>query len=69
MARPKSGTPVKGRLNLTVSKQTRQELRFIASHKGQSVSELIAEWANREALKISKRTGEEPPDFNQLSLL
>ena len=69
MARPKSSTPVKGRLNLTVSEQTRQELRFIASHKGQSVSELIADWANKEALKISKRTGEELPDFNQLSLL
>lgn len=69
MARPKSSTPVKGRLNLTVNEQTRQELRFVAAHKGQSVSELIAEWANKEALKIAKKTGEELPNPNQLSLL
>jgi hypothetical protein len=69
MARPKSTTPTKGRLNLTVTEQTRQELAFIAAHNGQSVSELVAEWASKEAAKIAKKTGKNPPDCDQLTML
>ena len=69
MARPKSTAPIKGRLNLTVTEQTRQELAFIAAHNRQSVSELVAEWASKEAAKIAKKTGKSLPDSEQMSLL
>lgn len=57
MARPKSNAPKKLHLNLTVTARTRAELDYLAAQNQQSVSELVAEWASREARKIVKKTG------------
>ncbi len=69
MARPKSTAPTKVHLNITVTEQTKAELSYIASASQQSISELVAEWASREARKTAKRTGTPVPDVEQLSLL
>lgn len=69
MARPKSTAPTKGRLNLTISEQTRQELTFIATTREKSISELVAEWAAKEAVRIAKKQGKQVPDSEQMSLL
>ena len=69
MARPKSGAPTKLHLNLTVTEQTKVELTYIAAANHQSISELIAEFASREARKTAKRTGTTMPDTEQLTLL
>ena len=68
MARPKSNAPKKLHLNLTVTAQTRAELDYLAARNQQSVSELVAEWASREARKTAKKTGIALPDPEQLSL-
>lgn len=68
MARPKSTNPIKEPLNLTVSKQTKLELRYIAAQTGSSISSLVAEWAAKEAKKLSKAAGQPMPDGNQLSI-
>lgn len=68
MARPKSNAPKKLHLNLTVTAQTRAELAYLAARNQQSVSELVAEWASREARKTAKKTGIALPDPEQLSL-
>lgn len=68
MARPKSNAPKKLHLNLTVTAQTRAELDYLAAQNQQSVSELVAEWASREARKAAKKTGIALPDPEQLSL-
>lgn len=69
MARPKSTAPTKVHLNLTVTKQTKAELSYLATANHQSMSELIADWAKREACKTAKRTGTPLPDVEQLNLL
>lgn len=68
MARPKSTTPKKAHLNLTVTEQTKAELVFIASHQQQSISELVAMWAEKESRRLSKKTGKQLPDGDQLSM-
>lgn len=68
MARPKSNAPKKLHLNLTVTAQTRAELDYLAARNQQSVSELVAEWASREARKTAKKTGIALSDPEQLSL-
>lgn len=68
MARPKSTTPPKGKINLSVSQQTKAELTFISQHTGISVSELLATWASKEAKRISKQIGVDIPDPDQLSI-
>lgn len=68
MARPKTGKPAKKGMCLTVSEQTRLELRFISSHYGESISALISEWAEKEVKAICKRTGEELPRAEQLTI-
>ena len=68
MARPKSSAPKKIHLNLTVSEQTRPELTYLAAQNQRSISELVAEWASREARKTARKTGVALPDLEQLSL-
>ena len=68
MARPKSTAPTKIHLNLTVTQQTRLELDYIAAHNGCSISQLIADWATKEARKVAKATKTEAPSTEQLSL-
>lgn len=68
MARPKSNTPNKGKINLAVSAQTRAELSFISEYEGQSISTLVAAWAAKEARRIAKQTGKTAPDINQLTI-
>ena len=57
MARPKSCLPSKGRLNLTVSEETRLQLAFVSRHTGKSISQLVAEWAVRDSKRITRATG------------
>lgn len=68
MARPKSTAAPKSKLNLSVSAQTRLDLAYISQHTGQSISSMISEWATKEARRIAKQTGTQPPDINQLTL-
>ena len=68
MARPKTGKPQKQKLTLTVSAQARAELAFISAHHGESISELVSDWAAKEAKAICKRTGEEPPRAEQMTI-
>lgn len=69
MARPKGTAPVKGKINLTVSDQTKAELHYIAQISGKSVSELVAEWAAKAAKKAAKAHPDQPyPDADQTSL-
>jgi hypothetical protein len=69
MARPKSGTPVKGKINLAVSDQTKKELTFISQHEGKSISALIAEYAAKEARRVAKQLGKPVPDAAQLTIM
>ena len=68
MARPKSTSPNKQKLTLTVSAQSRLELDFISRYTGQSISTMVEEWAKKEAKAISKKTGTEPPLAGQLNI-
>lgn len=68
MARPKSGRPPKRSLNLTVSEQGRLNLQYVSSHCAKSISELVEEWAAKEARHISKETGRDVPNADQLTL-
>lgn len=68
MARPKSTTPPKGKMNISVSDQTRLELEFISQHSGKSVSQLISEWAKKEARKTAKAAKVNLPDVNQMTI-
>lgn len=71
MARPKSTTPQKQHLTLTVSLETRALLRYVSGATGQSISSLVAEWAEKEAKKIAKQQGKslpQVPDLEQTKL-
>ena len=68
MARPKSTNPTKGRLNLTVSEQTRLNLEFLSIETGLSVSQLVANFAEKEVKKVAKANGKQVPDINQLKM-
>lgn len=68
MARPKLNTPKKQKLTLTVSAQTRLELSFISDRCGESISALVSAWAEKEVKAICKRTGEELPRVEQLTI-
>ena len=68
MARPKSTNPIKGRLNLTVSDQTRINLEFLSMENGLSVSQLVANFAEKEVKKVAKANGKQVPDINQLKM-
>lgn len=62
MARPKTGRPIKKDMCLSVTPQTRAELAFISAHHEESISELVANWAAKEAKAICARTGEQLPN-------
>jgi hypothetical protein len=70
MARPKSTAPKKVHLNLTVTEQTRAELAYLAAANQQSISELLAAWASKEAKKLAKKQGKPLPipEPEQLSI-
>jgi hypothetical protein len=70
MARPKSTAPKKVHLNLTVTEQTRAELAYLAAANQQSISELLAAWASKEAKKLAKKQGKPlpTPEPEQLSI-
>ena len=68
MARPKTGRPAKKNLTLTVDAQTRTNLDFISRIRQESISEMLAQWAEKEARRLAKETGQEIPDADQLSL-
>lgn len=68
MARPKSTGPTKIHLNLTVSQQTRLELDYIAEHHGRSISQLIADWAEKDARRIARTTKTDVPNAEQMTL-
>ena len=59
MARPKSTAPTKQRLNITVSEETRRKLDILSSASKKSISELVAEWTERESKKENKNKGKE----------
>lgn len=48
MARPKSGKPPKRNLNLTVDENTKMQLDALSKYKQQSISSMVAEWADKE---------------------
>lgn len=68
MARPKSTAPIKGKINLSISEQTRQNLIFVAQCEGLSVSELVSQWAEKAARKAAKAHNKPLPDATQLTL-
>ena len=68
MARPKSTAPTKVRLNITVTEQTKAELSYLAAANHQSISELVAGWAARDARRLSRQTGVPVPDVQQIRL-
>ena len=68
MAKVKANACKKRRMSLTVSDQTRLELAFISERCGESVSSLVKKWAYKEVKAICKRTGEEFPRVEQLTI-
>lgn len=68
MGRPKSNKPTKEKLNLSVSRQTKLNLAFLAQQAGVSVSEFVESLAEKEARKVAKRTGVQLPDVNQMTI-
>ena len=68
MARPKSNTPNKQKLTLTVSTQTRIELDFISQATGDSISAMIADWAAKESRRIARASKRDVPNAEQLKL-
>ena len=68
MARPKGTNPPKDKIHLAVSKQTRAYLDYLSQETGESISELVALWAEKEARKHSKKSGTDIPDPNQYTL-
>lgn len=68
MARPKSTTPKKAHLNITVTEETRANLAYLAAHNKQSISEWIADTASREARKAMKKAGVSPNTPEQTKL-
>lgn len=68
MSRPKSTAPIKEKLNLSVSAQAKAELAYISHHKGISISQMLEDFARKEARKIAKATGTEVPNADQQAL-
>ena len=68
MARPKSNKPAKGKLNISVSDQTKMELQFISQNRDISISAIIAEYAEKEAKRLAKTLGKEYPEANQMTI-
>ena len=68
MSRPKSTAPKKQNLTLTVSAETRQELAFISEATGISISEMVEEYAHKEAKRLSKTTKKDAATVDQIKL-
>jgi hypothetical protein len=68
MPRPKSTAPKKRNLTLTVSTETREKLAFISEATGVSISEMIEDYANKEAKRISKAAKKEVLSPDQIKL-
>ncbi len=68
MSRPKSTAPKKQNLTLTVSAETRQELAFISEATGISISEMVEEYAHKEAKRLSKTTKKDTATVDQIKL-
>lgn len=68
MARPKSTGPIKQKLHITVSAQSRLNLEFVAKCTGKSISATIEELAAKEARRLSRATGAEIPNAEQMTL-
>lgn len=68
MGRPKSTTPHKQKLTLTVSAQARMNLEFISKHTGQSISVMLEDWAAKESKRIARSTKQSIPDAEQIAL-
>lgn len=68
MARPKSTGPIKQKLHVTISAQSRMNLEFVAKQTGQSISVVIEELAAKEAKRLSRATGAEIPNAEQMTL-
>lgn len=68
MPRPKSTAPKKQNLTLTVSAETRQELAFISEITGVSISEMVEEYAHKEAKRLSKVAKKDVPSVDQIKL-
>ena len=56
MARPKTGKPPKKSLNLTVSKEAREDLNFLSAYHNESISALVSAWAAKEAKEIREKS-------------
>lgn len=54
MARPKTGKPKKKNLMLTVDERTRTQLDLLSQHRQQSISAMVAEWAEQEFKQTSQ---------------
>lgn len=71
MARPKSTAPKKQHLTLTVSSETRAQLDYVSRALGVSISSLVTEWAEKEAIRVAKRRNKllpPTPDPEQIKL-
>ena len=68
MPRPKSTAPKKQNLTLTVSAETRQELTFISEVTGVSISEMVEEYAHKEAKRLAKVTKKDVSAADQIKL-
>ena len=59
MARPKTGKPPKKNLTLTVDKRTREQLDVLSQQRQQSISTMVADWAESEVKKLGCITNEQ----------
>lgn len=62
MARPKSNTPTKIRLSLTVTPEMREILNNLSDYHGKSISTLVHEWAATESDKMREALAKEAGD-------
>lgn len=54
MARPKTGKPRKKNMVLTVDEKTRGQLDLLSQHRQQSISSMVAEWADEEVERLEQ---------------
>jgi len=64
MARPKSSTPIKIKLSLTVTPEMREMLNTLSDYHGKSISTLLHEWAVRENDKMKETLAREAGNNN-----
>lgn len=65
MARPKTGRAPKRSLNLTVSETARENLDFLSSYYGESISALVSNWAAKEAGALRTSADDKPSDSSE----